>query len=133
MLVPVALLLCAGESQAQSDAEAAARRGALERQQQSETFSLQLQHSQQKLQLRPESGERLDLDALHLEQQHRQEMLQQEQLRQLTPASPGYDEARSERQRRAQSFEFGTQVPSWGPRLDGPRRWTPTLDPPRRE
>ncbi len=126
--------LCASASPfaaAQSDAQRAARHALLERDQQSEAFSLQLQQSQQKLNLSP--GDRRAADALHLEQQHRMDALDQEQLRQLVRPL-NYNEARMERDRRAQRFEFAAQ-PSWGPRLEPLplNRWSPSAEPPPRD
>jgi hypothetical protein len=129
-LLIAAVLLCSSlPARAQHDPEIAARRALIEREQQSETFSLQLRQSQQKLNLSADSAGRVALDALHLEQLHRQELLGQDELRQLTPLS-GYDRARRENARNAQSLQFGREAPAWGPSLEAPSRWTPSLERP---
>jgi hypothetical protein len=110
---------------AQSEAQDTTRRALLERNLQSEAFSLQLQQSQQSLTLPP--GKRGELDSQHLEQRHSQEMLGQQQLQRLaSPFSQG--EENMERERRAQQLQFAT--PDWRPTLNAPDRWTPTDEPP---
>jgi hypothetical protein len=113
---------CAGHAGPQE----AARRALIERDQQSALFSLQLQQSQQRIDLPAGSPAQAERDRLNLEQQQAQQRLGEQQLRQLT-RSPGYDRARIERERRAQQLQFGT--PSWGPKLEPSPHWTPTLEP----
>jgi hypothetical protein len=129
-LLIAAVLLCSSlPARSQHDPEIAVRRALIEREQLSETFSLQLRQSQQKLNLSADSAGRVALDALHLEQLHRQELLGQDELRQLTPLS-GYDRARRENARHAQSLQFGWEAPAWGPSLEAPSHWTPSLERP---
>lgn len=132
-----AMLICSATARAQDDTANAARRALIEREQQSATFSLQLRQSQQKLGLGADSAARLTLDALHLDQLHRFELLGQQELQQITPF-PGYDRARRQSERSALLLQFQTETPAWGPRLEQDHwtpsaerpkpRWTPTLE-----
>ena len=125
------LLTCSAAASAQDENALAARRALIEREQQSAIFSLQLQQSQQKLGLGADSAARLSLDALHLDQLHRFELLGQQDLQQLTPF-PGYDRARRESERNALLLRFQTQAPAWGPRMERLRHWTPSAEMPKR-
>ena len=129
LLMLSALLGSSLPAPAQQDPGIAARRALIEREQQSQIFSLQLQQSQHKLALSAE--ERMSLDALHLEQLHRLELLGQDELRQMT-SLPGYDLARRQSDRQASLLQFGSQAPAWGPRLESPRHWTPSAERPPR-
>ncbi len=117
-------LLAAFPLRAQDDAQRATQRALIEREQQSEFFSLQLQQSQRRLDAGGVNGPALD--ALQLEQRQQRALLDQQQLRQIT-GSPAYDRARNERDRAALQLRFSSQTPAWGPVLE-PRHWTPTLD-----
>ena len=123
-------LLCSSlPAGAQHDPGVAARRALVEREQQSEMFSLQLRQSQQKAPLG--ADERRSLDALHREQLHRLELLGQDELRQTT-SLPGYDLARRQSDRQARLLQSGSQAPAWGPRLQSARHWTPSAERPER-
>lgn len=106
------------------DAQRAAQRALVEREQQSELFSLQLQQSQRRLDSARVNGPALE--ALELEQRQQRDLLDQQALQQMT-GSPAYDRARNERDRAAQQLRFSAQTPAWGPVLQ-PRHWTPTLE-----
>ena len=122
------LVVICGCARAQpSDAEIAARRGVLERQQQSEEFSLRLQQSQRRLQAPP--GVRAARDSAELEQLLEQDRLHQSQL--LRSPLPGVSDQTFERERRAQALS-SSGIPTWGPTLAPVDRWTPTLEKPRR-
>jgi hypothetical protein len=121
-LILVMLALAATAAHGQD--EAASRRASLERQQQSDAFALELRQSQQKLNAGPFGD---GLDALHLEQRHEQERLQQDQRRRIATQ----DEGRLAIERASQQMAFERQMPTWGPTLaPGPSRWTPTLERP---
>lgn len=121
------LLAVAPAVAAQDDADVAARRGVLERQQQSESFALQLRQSQQLNGLAPTDPARQRLEILQLEQRQQQEALQQQQRGQL---SLGRSEAAMRRDRETQLSGFHAQAPTWGPVLaPKPVPATPTLAP----
>ncbi len=123
ILLAVALV-AAFPLRAQDDAERATQRALIEREQQSELFSLQLQQSQRRLDAGRVNGPALH--ALQLEQRQQRDLLDQQALQQPT-GSPAYDRARNERERAAQQLRFSAQTPAWGPALQ-PRHWTPTLE-----
>jgi hypothetical protein len=115
LLIALVILLSPLAATAQEEHEFAARRGVMERDQQSAEFALRLRQSQQQM----------DLESA-VWQLRRQQWLHDEQLRR--PAQPG-DGDIAERERRAQSLRFQGER-TWGPVLDEPRRrWTPTLIP----
>jgi hypothetical protein len=129
----LAVLLAADPGYAQEDAQIAARRALVERDQQSEAFTLQLRQSQQRARLPPGGADSAALEELHLEQQRRQQTLHQDQLRRLSqpqdvPAA--LERERFARERRAQALEFELEGRTAVP--EAPRRWTPTLEPPQR-
>ena len=126
-----AILTCSAAARAQDENALAAHRALIEREQRSAVFSLQLQQSQQSLGLAADSGAHLALDALHLEQLHRFELLGQQDLQRMTPF-PGYDRARRESERSALLLRFQTQAPAWGPRLERAEHWTPSTERPKR-
>ena len=104
-------------------------RAALQRQQQSDQFSLQLRQSQSVLSL--PAAERRGLDASYLQQRQAQEQLHDTQLReavQQPEASRAGADLRFERERRAQ--DLGLQAPPQRGRADSDAgvRWTPTAD-----
>jgi hypothetical protein len=120
------------------------QRALLERQHQSEEFSLQLRQSQSGLNARPE--DRGKLDASHLQQRQAQQQLHAQQQRQVLEdpdAGRAGAEQRFERERRAQDSVFGAAPQgrsadpeagaSWTPTLEPrpPVSWTPTLEPRR--
>ena len=124
----LALLLCSGMAAAQAPS-ADVQRALLQRQQQSEQFSLQLRQSQSILGL--PAAERQKLDASHLQQRQAQEQLHDAQQQQtvLAPeASRAGAEQRFERERRAQ--DLGFEAPPQRGRADPEAgvRWTPTLE-----
>ena len=117
---------------AESDAELAARRGVLERNQQSERFSLELRQSQQWIGAAP--ADRQALEALQLRQRQDQQQLQAQQQQRV----PQTSEAILQRERDAQSLRFRAESPAWGPTLASPPStpslsarpaspWTPTV------
>jgi hypothetical protein len=122
------LLLASGAAAAQAPA-ADVQRTLLQRQQQSDQFSLQLRQSQSVLGL--PAAERQSLDASHLQQRQVQEQLHDAQLRQVVeePKSsrPGAAE-RFERERRAQDRSFDIAPQRGRPDPDAGVRWTPTVD-----
>jgi hypothetical protein len=111
-----------------TDAQIAASRAVLERQQQSEEFSLQLQQSQRRLQLPPRGPERAAVDAADLEQILEQQQLHDSQ--QLRSTLPGASASVFELERRAGALT-PNGIPVWGPTLAPARRWTPTAEKPR--
>jgi hypothetical protein len=122
-------VLSAGPSLAQTtEAEIAARRAVLERQQQSEEFSLQLDQSQRRLRLPAQGPERAAIDAADLEQVLEQQRLHESQ--QLRSTLPGASASAYDLERRAQAFN-GNAIPVWGPALAPAQRWTPTAEKPR--
>lgn len=132
----LAVLMALGSvpSHSQPDPEIAARRAVIERDQQSDAFSLQLRQSQERARLAPRSLQSDAVEVLHREQRARQQALHQEQLRQLSQPRPaGGPEARAgerehfARERRAQALEFEAEERSAV--IEAPRRWTPTLEP----
>src|SRR4051812_14622614 len=93
-------VLSAGQCLAQmTDAQMAASRAVLERQQHSEEFSVRLQQSQRRLQLPPRGPERAAIDAADLEQILEQERLHESQ--QLRSTLPGASASTFELERRA--------------------------------
>jgi hypothetical protein len=103
-------------------------RAVLQRQQQSDRFSLQLRQSQSVLGL--PAAERRGLDASYLQQRQAQEQLHDTQLReavQQPEASRAGADLGFERERRGQ--DLGLQVPPQRGRADPDTgvRWTPTL------
>jgi hypothetical protein len=117
-LAVAATTAATGPAIAQADAELAAQRGSLEREQQSESFALQLRQSQ--LDLRYPAS-----DGRSLNERQEQQILQDEQLRRL----PHEGTAAMARERQAQQFAFGARPPAWGPSLGAPHKWAPTLEP----
>jgi hypothetical protein len=106
----------------QTDAEIAARRGVLERQQQSETFALEVMQSQRRL-AQPAPP------AFYLRQRLEEDELHQSQLRRaMSSSSSEADASAFERERRALAARFASETPTWGPVLEAPRRWTPTVE-----
>jgi hypothetical protein len=104
-------------------------RALLQRQQQSDQFSLQLRQSQSLL--GAPAAERRSLDARYLEQRQSQEQLHDAQLRRVTqePAAVRAGAAeRFERERRAQDLGFETPPRQGRPDPDAGVRWTPTLE-----
>jgi hypothetical protein len=129
VLPALSVLLAALPAHAQAnDAEAAARRAVLERQQQSDAFSLQLQQSQRRFQS-PLGTPSAPSDAADLEQRLEQDRLHAWQ--RLRLALPGAAESAFELERRALMFR-ATGIPTWGPTLAPAERWTPTAERPRR-
>jgi hypothetical protein len=115
LLMALLIMLLPPAVSAQEEHELAARRGVMERDQQSAEFALRLRQSQQQM----------DLETA-ISQLRRQQVLHDGQLRR--PAQPG-DSDTAERERRAQSQRFQAER-SWGAVLEEPRRrWTPTLIP----
>jgi hypothetical protein len=137
------LLFCSGTAAAQAPS-IEVERALLQRQQQSEQFSLQLRQSQSLLGL--PAAERRKLDATYLRERQAQERLhdaQQAQAAQEAEAGRAGAAERFEREQRAQDSGLGVVrqagsadyevTPSWTPTLE-PRRpvpWTPTLEPRR--
>jgi hypothetical protein len=132
LLFPLSMTTLATASAAETDAELAARRGVLERNQQSERFSLELRQSQQGIGTAP--ADRQALEALQLRQRQEQDQLQAQQQQRL----PQTSNALLQRERDAQSLRFRSETPTWGPVLEAPRPtpsliarpsapWSPTL------
>jgi hypothetical protein len=124
----VALLFLPGLAQAQAppiDVE----RAVLQRQQQSDRFSLQLRQSQSIL--GTPAAARQKLDASYLEQRQAQEQLHDAQLRQTVQdpeASRAGAAQRFERERRAQDLGFESPPRRGHADSDAGVRWTPTLE-----
>ena len=107
-------------ARAQDEAAISARRSVIERDQQSESFSLRLRQSESEAKLPAGSPSRRALEALHLEQRQRQEALHDEQLREAGRAGTTADEQvikenSFERARRAQDLDFATRPAGSGP------------------
>jgi hypothetical protein len=106
-----------------------AERALLQRQQQSDQFSLQLRQSQSVLGL--PAAERRKLEARYIEQRQAQEQSYDAQLRQVTQepeaVRAGASE-RYERERRAQDLGFDTPPRRGRADPDAGVRWTPTLE-----
>lgn len=106
-----------------------AERALLQRQQQSDQFSLRLRQSQSVLGL--PAAERQRLDARYLEQRQAQEQSHDAQLRQLTQEPEALRTgaaARYEREQRAQDLGFETPPQRGRADPDAGVRWTPTLE-----
>jgi hypothetical protein len=121
----LALLLCPGLAAAQAQIEA--DRALLQREHQSERFSLQLWQSQSILKLPAE--ERQKAEASYLQQRQAQEQLHDAQQRQAATQSEdaraGSDQ-RFERERRA--HELDRVIAPQRVRADQDARWAPTLE-----
>jgi hypothetical protein len=127
-LALVALVALPAMTAAQAPSPAA-ERALLQRQQQSDRFSLQLRQSQSVLGL--PAAVRQGLDARYLEQRQGQEQSHDEQLRQLTQeprALRAGAAERYERERRAQDLGFETPPQRGRADPDAGVRWTPTLE-----
>ena len=104
-------------------------RALLERQQQSDTFSLQLRQSQSVLAV--PASERPDLDARYLGQRQAQDQLHDAQLREVVQqpeAMRAGASERYERDRRSQEVGVATPPQRARPDPDAGVRWTPTLE-----
>jgi hypothetical protein len=105
------------------------QRALLQRQQQSEQFSLQLRQSQSVLAL--PAAEQQKLDPSYLQQRQAQEQMhdaQQRQAIQEPEASRAGAAERFERERRAQDAGFEVPPQRGRPDPDAGVRWTPTLE-----
>lgn len=104
-------------------------RALLERQQQSDRFSLQLRQSQSVLGVH--AAERLDLDARYFGQRQEQNRLHDAQLREVAEqpeAMRAGGPDRYERDRRSQNLGVVTPPQQGRPDPDAGVRWTPTLE-----
>jgi hypothetical protein len=103
-------------------------RAVLQREQQSDRFSLQLRQSQSTVGL--PAAERQKLDASYLQQRQAQEQSHEAQLRQATQDPEAMRAGAAERfQRERRAQELGLEVPPQRGRGDPDAgiRWTPTL------
>jgi hypothetical protein len=124
----IALVLLPGLALAQAP-PVPVERAVLQRQQQSDQFSLQLRQSQSVLGM--PAAERQKLDAAYLEQRQAQEQLHDAQLRQAVQdpeASRTGAAQRFERERRGQDLGFETPPQRGRADPDAGVRWTPTLE-----
>jgi hypothetical protein len=120
LLLFLLTLVLAAPLHAQEDAT---RRALLERDQQSQRFSLELWQSQQRLRDNSPALERQQLN-----QRLQADRLDQQQLTRLPQETDGA----LSYERRSQRFGFEGQAPRWGPVLNAAKTWSPTLEPPPR-
>ena len=126
--IALVLLACSGAAAAQAP-RLEAQRAVLERQQQSDSFSLQLRQSQSLIGV--PGAERQRLDAVYLQQRQDQDQLHDAQQRQAVEqpkASRVGAVERFERERRAQDAGFETPPQRGRGDADAGVRWTPTLE-----